>query len=153
MVVVDGVQVKPKRATPAQKAKKEATRVRSQQDRYLAAVGKVGTLTGGCRAARCSPNTVYAWRELDEEFGLRENQARAQFADQLEEEAVRRAWHGFLRPIYQQGQRVGFEPVYSDNLLWNLLKALRPEKYRDRLDMNVASIVKEVAGFDPSSVL
>jgi hypothetical protein len=66
---------------------------------------------------------------------------------------VRRAWHGFLRPIYQGGQRVGFEPVYSDNLLWNLLKALRPEKYRDRLDMNVASIVKEVVGFNPSEVL
>jgi hypothetical protein len=36
------------------------------------------------------------------------------------------------RPIYQGGKLVGHDVVYSDNLLLALLKARRPEKYRDR---------------------
>jgi hypothetical protein len=124
-----------------------------QKARYLKTVGQVGTLTAGCRAARCSPHTVYAWREQDLAFAMAENEARAAFADGIEEEAIRRAWHGIKRPIYQGGKLVGYETVYSDNLLLQLLKALKPEKYRERLDLSVNTVVKEVAGFNPKDVL
>lgn len=124
-----------------------------QKERYLRAIGAVGTVSAGCRAARVSHNTVYAWREVDETFALAENQARSSFADALEAEAVRRAVEGSQRPIYQQGQLVGYETVYSDALLWNLLRATRPEKYRERMDLNVSSVVKQVSGFDPKDVL
>jgi hypothetical protein len=124
-----------------------------QKVRYLRAIEQVGALTAGCKAARVSHNTVYLWRELDEAFAMAENQARSTFADGLEEEAVRRARDGYDRPVYQGGELVGYERVYSDNLLWKLLQAVRPEKYRDKLDLNVASIVKEVVGFDPKDVL
>jgi hypothetical protein len=134
------------------------TRAREEQEtdqkaRYLRAVEQVGTLRAGCKAARVSHNTVYAWRELDEVFAMAENQARSTFADGLEEEVVRRARDGYDRPVYQGGELVGYERVYSDNLLWKLLQAVRPEKYRDKLDLNVASVVKEVVGFDPKDVL
>jgi len=125
----------------------------AQKERYLRAIATAGTLAAGCRAARVSHNTVYAWREVDQEFALRENQARSSFADALEEAAVRRARDGIERPVYQNGQLVGYETLYSDSLLWNLLKATRPEKYRERLDMNVSSVIKQVAGFNPADVL
>lgn len=124
-----------------------------RKERYLRAIGTAGTLAAGCRAAKVSHNTVYAWRETDQEFAMRENQARSSFADALEEAAVRRARDGIERPVYQQGQLVGYETVYSDALLWNLLKATRPEKFRERLDMNVSSVVKQIAGFAPEDVL
>lgn len=88
-----------------------------QKDRYLRAVAKFGTLTSGCRAARCSPHTVYKWREHDQAFSIRELEVRNEFADSLEIEARRRAFAG------------------SDRLLEMLLRAVRPEKYRERLDI------------------
>jgi hypothetical protein len=48
----------------------------------------------------------------------------------LEDEAVRRAYEGVERPVFQGGKQVGVVREYSDTLLIFLLKALRPEKYR-----------------------
>jgi hypothetical protein len=124
-----------------------------QKARYLKTVGQVGTLTAGCRAARCSPHTVYAWREHDLAFAMAEAEARTAFADAVEEEAIRRAWHGIKRPIYQGGKLVGYETVYSDNLLLQLLRAHKPEKYRENVQLAVTSVVKQVSGFDPTDVL
>jgi hypothetical protein len=115
--------------------------LKSARAKYLRAVERTGTLTAGCRAARVSPNTVYAWREHDAEFTLLEQQARNVFADNLEAEAVRRAWHGALKPIYQQGVLVGSVAETSDVLLMFLLKAVRPEKYRERVQQEVSGTV------------
>lgn len=104
-----------------------------KKDRYLSAVRKVGTLTAGCKAARVSPNTVYDWREMDDAFVVAEGQARNEFADALEQEAVRRAWHGVKKPVYQQGGLVGYIQEYSDTLLIFMMKAIRPEKYREKI--------------------
>lgn len=73
----------------------------------------VGTLTAGCKAAKISPNTVYKWREHDDEFLMSEQQAREMCADELEAVVLRRA----------KGR--------SDILAMFMLKAMRPEKYRD----------------------
>ncbi len=85
----------------------------SQKDRYLRALQKVGTLTGGCRAAKVSPHTVYQWREVDIEFVVREHQAREACADALEEVVIKRA----------MGR--------SDILAMFMLKGMRPAKYKD----------------------
>jgi hypothetical protein len=141
------------RGTRGKRSRAREEREADQQRRYLAAIEKIGTLRSGCRAAKCSPNTVYLWRELDEAFAMAENQARSTFADNLEEEAVRRARDGYDRPVYQGGELVGYERVYSDNLLWKLLQAVRPEKYRNQVDLSVNTVIKEIAGFDPKDVL
>jgi hypothetical protein len=115
-----------------------ATQQKQPQDQkkaYLRAFSMTGTLTAGCRAARVSPNTVYAWREHDDEFVLLENQAKNAFADALEQEAVRRAWHGTQKPVYQNGLLVGYIREFSDTLLIFALKAIRPDKYRERFDV------------------
>jgi len=71
----------------------------------------------------------------------------------LEREAWRRANEGFAEPVYQHGKLVGTVQRYSDNLLMFLLRARAPERYRDRVDVSVAPIIKTVAGFDPADVV
>lgn len=101
---------------------------------YLRTLAKTGTLTHACRAAKISPHRVYQWREVDGAFLVAEKEAKDTFADELEMEATRRAWHGVLRPVFQGGVRVGYIRQHSDRLLIFMLRALRPEKYRERFD-------------------
>lgn len=104
----------------------------AQKKRYLSAVEQVGTLTAGCRAARVSPHTVYQWREFDLEFSLLEQEARNRCADELEAVVIRRAKRR------------------SDLLAMFMLKAMRPEKYRERFDVTTGGqpIVKAYAAED-----
>lgn len=133
---------------PAKLAEKDEKDLKKA--RYLRAVGMTGTLTAGCRAAKVSPNTVYEWREMDDQFVFAENQARNEFADHLEIEAVRRAWHGTKKPVFQNGALVGYIQEFSDSLLMFTLKAVRPEKYRERFDLTTGGqpIVKAYAAED-----
>ena len=52
--------------------------------------------------------------------------------DALEDEAVRRAVEGVIKPVFHQGKRVGTLRVFSDPLLMFLLRARRPERFADR---------------------
>jgi hypothetical protein len=114
-----------------------------------------GTLTAGCRSAKVSPNTVYKWREFDDEFVMLERQAKDAFADALEIEAIRRAWHGTKKPVYQGGALVGYVQEFSDTLLIFALKAVRPDKYRERFDVTTAGqpMIKEVSGVPLNAVV
>jgi hypothetical protein len=58
-------------------------------------------------------------------------EALDQGIDRLEEEALRRALKGTRQPVYFQGERIGSIPRYSDALLMFLLRAHRPQRYRD----------------------
>jgi hypothetical protein len=42
---------------------------------------------------------------------------------------------------------------YSDQLLTLMLKAMRPEKFRDRAEVSVSPIIKVVSGFEAADVL
>jgi hypothetical protein len=108
------------------------------QRAYIEAVARNGTLTGACKAARISVHTVYAWRERDETFVIREHEAREAFADTLEREMVRRGVHGVQQPVFQRGRLVGYVVEYSDQLLIKLIRAARPEKYRERFSVDSA---------------
>ena len=107
------------------------------QGRYLKALARVGTVTAGLQAARVTSETLHDWRYgvNCDAFVQRETEARDTFADTLEREAIKR----------------GRE--YSDQLLMFLLRGLRPERYRDRVDVSVTPVIKAVAGFDPGDVI
>lgn len=129
--------------------------VELQKARYLAGFAVDCTLTAGCKAAGVSNHTVYQWREMDDEFVMKENELKAELADRMESEAIRRAFTGWDRPIYQRGVLCGYERVYSDVLLKMMLGALKPEKFRERVDVSgtVEQIVRQVAGFNAAEVL
>jgi hypothetical protein len=126
-----------------------------EQEHYLAGLRKFGTLIHACQLAHVSPHKIYGWREFDADFVLREHEAQEHLTQDLEREALRRAFEGFDRPVYQKGELVGFEKIYSDSLMAMLLKARRPSVYRENINLTgtVESVVREVAGFDPTEVL
>ncbi|MBT4907849.1 MAG: terminase [Rhodospirillaceae bacterium] len=70
--------------------------------------------------------------------------------DAVEDEAVRRAVAGQAEPVFYQGKQVGTVRKYSDSLLMFVLKARRPQRFRDRGDGEVASdlamLLREIAG-------
>lgn len=135
--------------------RKDLADVQTQKARYLAGFAAYCTLTSGCKAANVAPETVYRWREMDDGFVIRENQLRMELADRLEQEAIRRAFEGWDRPIYQRGELVGHERVYSDSLMKLMLTAARPEKFRENINVSgqVEQIVRQVAGFNAAEVL
>jgi len=61
--------------------------------------------------------------------------AREIAADGLEIEAYRRAVEGNPQPVYYRGEKIGTRKEYSDLLLLFLMKGARPEKYRDRAEI------------------
>lgn len=89
--------------------------------------------------AEVGRRTVYDWLVADVEYQAAFNDARDQAADVLEREAHRRAVTGVQRPVYQGGKCVGVVTEYSDKLLETLLRAARPEKFRERsgVELNV----------------
>ncbi len=74
---------------------------------------------------------AYLRRKNDLEFAQAWNDAIEQGTDVLEDAATVRAVRGVEKPVFQQGKQVGTIREYSDILMIFLLKARRPEKYRD----------------------
>ena len=124
------------------------------QARYLKALPHRFTVTAALAESGASEDQLRRWREQDGEFLVREQWARDHIADILEGEAIRRAFKGVRVPVYQGGLLAGHITQYSDALLTLLLKALRPEKFRERSEITMTQpIVKVVAGFDPAQAL
>jgi hypothetical protein len=114
-------------------------------------------ISSACTAVGISRNTYYGWLEHDEHFAAALKQADAAATERLEREAYRRAIEGspYKRTSYWHGEPVGTDEKieYSDNLLMLLLRARRPDLYREKIDATVTQVVKTVAGIEPASVL
>lgn len=123
------------------------------RERFLKVYAQCGNVSTASKAAGVSRNTVYIWAEHDPEFALAFKQADLQATEVLEREAWRRARDGVKETVYQHGKAVGTVTRYSDALLMFLLKARRPEAYRDRVDVSLTPTIKAVAGFDPADVV
>lgn len=123
------------RARTAARRKPSAEELRAaQRSAFLEALASFGTVRHACEAADVGRSTVYEWREEDADFAAAWDAALEEAADTLEREAMRRAAEGVDKPVFQGGALVGFVREYSDTLLIFLLKGLRPEKYRERVD-------------------
>lgn len=71
----------------------------------------------------------------DERWRQAWNSALERYRDNLENEARRRAWEGVKTPVFHQGKIVGHVQKHSDRLMESLLRAERPEKFRDNVKM------------------
>lgn len=105
-----------------------------------------GIVIDACDATAYARTMVYEWRKTDTDFAKRWDDAIESSIQRLEREADRRARDGEPELVLHNGNVVmvddgkgGKEPLIrrkrSDVLLIFRLKALRPEIYRDRLDM------------------
>jgi hypothetical protein len=91
-----------------------------------------------CEAAGIGRTTAYEHRERHPDFALAWDEALEDACDLLEAEARRRALEGVEKPVYWQGVVVGTIREYSDTLMTLVLKAHRPEKFRERHDTRLS---------------
>lgn len=84
-----------------------------------------------------SRQAVYALRSLDGEFAQAWEDAYESGTDVYEDEVKRRAVEGTEKPVFYQGGIVGHIREYSDTLLIVALKGRRPERYRERFDVEI----------------
>lgn len=102
-----------------------------EQLRITANVTLSAAYCGFCR------RVAYEHRDSDQEFADQWDEAVNEALDKQEEVLRRRAFDGVTKPIYQQGELAGFVTEYSDTLAMFLLKAYRPEKYRERSSLEL----------------
>jgi hypothetical protein len=112
---------------------------------FLSVLRKTGNVTTACAKAKIERSTAYRRKTDDKDFSAAWTVALDEAADHLEAEAWRRAVAGVLKPVFQGGKRVGQVREYSDTMLALLLKAHKPEKYRERFDHKVELDVTQLS--------
>lgn len=102
---------------------------------FLATLEKTANVSHAAKLCRMSRSRLYEIKHEDDAFSAEWDSAVEVAVDLLEKEARRRGMLGVKKPVYQGGRRVGYIQEYSDVLLIFLLKAHRPSKYRERVDI------------------
>ena len=96
-------------------------------ERFLTLLSDYGNVTIAAKGAGISRLTAYRYRNTDSHFAEQWEAALELGIDGMEDEARRRA------------------VTVSDTLLIFMLKALRPEKYRERVEQRTVTITPEQA--------
>jgi hypothetical protein len=103
------------------------------QPAFLEAYRQTGSIRAAAEAVGINRQTHYDWLSDDETYPERFQQAKADAAERLEEEARRRAVEGVEEQTgWWKGKPGGTVRRYSDTLLIFLLKGALPAKYRER---------------------
>lgn len=130
--------------------------VRAKQA-FLESYAQWANISHACKMSGVARQNIYDWQEHDPEFAAQFHRAEAAATERLEKEAWRRATEGspYTRTSYYRGEPVGTDHKieYSDQLMMLLLRARKPETYREKVDVSVSQVVKTIAGVDPASVL
>lgn len=122
------------------RATTKATRQRARE-LFLVELAQRGNVSAASAAGGMSRNWYYDQRAADEAFAAAWDDALETAIDAMELEARRRAVEGVEKPLIG---RVGKDQdgiittvrEYSDSLMTLLLKAHRPDKYRERTDVH-----------------
>ena len=103
---------------------------------FLAAFRETGNVRLACEAAEVGRSTHYGWLGADPSYQEAFDLAKEDAADILEAEATRRAVEGVKKLTgWYKGKPGGYVREFSDTLLIFLLKGLRPEVYRERVEV------------------
>jgi hypothetical protein len=149
---------------------------RTWRGAFIGALRECGTVYHAAKAVGIDRNTAYNLRNADPTFAREWDAALDDFADTLEQEAVRRA-RGIRELVIHQGKPCGVwvndageivsettpgaklvpltESRYSDGLLMFTLKGYKRAKYApapDQQPEQSAEQVKIVEGVDPNRV-
>ena len=109
------------------------TKVTPQKKKaFLESLSSCGNVTLAARESGITRQEWYRERADDEKFAATWEGAVQLGVEALEDEARRRAVDGVDEPVFYQGKVSGHVRKYSDTLLIFLLKAHKPEKYRER---------------------
>lgn len=116
---------------PPQKATKPAWTAK-----FIVALAEGATVTEAAKESGTSRQNAYAYRDRDPEFAAGWDEVYEHGTERLEAEAFRRAVEGVDQPVYQAGKKVGTVRKFSDTLLIFLLKARKPDTYRERISVD-----------------
>ncbi len=129
------------------------------REAFIGALSAGASIAAACREAGIGRTTAYDMRNADETFARAWDDAIEGGTDRLEDEAFRRAHDGVAEPVISGGRQVldaeGIPLVirrYSDGLLTTLLKARRPDKFKDRIASEVKATVTLDGGGIPALV-
>jgi hypothetical protein len=112
---------------------KPTIRTPKRESSFLDGLRDGQSVTAACIDSGISRSTAYEWRDADEDFRKRWDEAVEEGTDRLEDEAQRRARDGVSEPVFYKGDIVGHVQRHSDTLMIFLLKARRPEKFKGRV--------------------
>jgi hypothetical protein len=117
----------------------KATRQRARAA-FLAELAQRGNVSAACAAAALSRAWFYEHRAADPVFAAAWDAALETAIDAMELEARRRAVEGVEKPLIgrigkDQDGIITVVREYSDSLMALLLKAHRPDKYRERQEV------------------
>lgn len=132
---------------------------RAKRD-FLAQLAVHGVVSKACEASGLTRSAAYRLKDEDADFARRWDEALAVAAENAEHEAFRRAQMGVEKFVISKGQVVAHpvtgepltETAYSDRLLELRLRALMPDKYRDRSSVSVET-VGGVLSIDPNKLM
>jgi len=99
------------------------------------------------RGPHFGSSTFYDHMKRNPAFAKAVEFAKAKALGKVEAEIMRRAVHGYLRPIFQKGELVGHEPVFSDNLLLRLATRLAPQDWAKQERHEHTDVVQHSNGF------
>lgn len=102
------------------------------REKFLTVLAETCNVTEAARLSGVSRRCAYDWREADATFRELWADAEQEGADKLEREAWRRGVEGVDKPVTFQGVITATYREYSDRMLELLLKAHRPEKFKER---------------------
>lgn len=109
----------------------------TEKARFLQELRNRGSVYHAAHAAGVGRSTVYEWREADEAFAAKWDEAVEDSTDELERSLYERAVYGVEEPVFHKGFECGRVRKYSDTAAIFLLKGRRPETYRERADVKV----------------
>lgn len=114
------------------------------QTLFLEQYAAIGVITAAAKLAGMDRQRHYEWMEAKDkypDYAARFAAAQEMAADRAEAEAVRRGIQGWDEPVFGRlpGKNrgvgvVGSKRVFSDRMLELVLKARRPEKFRERFE-------------------
>lgn len=113
-----------------------------QKARFIRLLRDTGSVRVAADAVGFTTGTMKRHRETDTEFDELWTEADEDFADKLEQEAIRRAYEGVERSKvlgFKDDYEIVTEQHYSDTLLLRLLEARNPAKFTNRSKTEISN--------------
>ena len=113
--------------------KRQRPHARVWQPVFIEMLSQTANVQLSCEAAGITRQGAYKAKKRNNRFALLWEDALDAALDNLEYELHRRAFTGVSKGVWHAGEKVGEEIHYSDTLAMFLMKAHRPEKYRENI--------------------
>ena len=126
-------------------AHRGTNRTARRDERFFDTLASGLGVTEAAKCAGYSRRSVYYYRDKDPDFAEQWEDAVQTHIEAMELEADRRAIEGTDEPVFYRGVECGRVRKFSDTLLMFRLKALAPDRYRERQEVKHAGEIKNTA--------